>query len=358
MSNKSVCGTGNSILHSKQFGRRNDGLAYHPNVLHLLECPGSGGIEKMAITLAEAQGPSLSGFLFFRRGQAILQFKRVTDKCFVIEDMVSAHASQVKALNELLRKSDLIHLHTMYLSCTEARFLDLCRRPAVITVHANVIAPLTRHPIVCLSEMIASKQINRHCDVIENGVNCSRFYPEARKNDKVILIRVCRAERSAREFWDVVRPVLLKHPETELWILGEKGADRPQVRFFGFVEETAPIMRKADIFVYCPSPPGGAHDLCVIEAMATGLAIVTTAVPGAGQSIRDGVDGLVREGSDIQGLRVALEQLISSYNLRQRLGLEARKTALSRFSHWRMAVQYRDVYVKALGGGPIVDERV
>lgn len=321
-----------------------------PNVIHILEWPGNGGIERMVETLSRSQGAASKGFLFFREGPGLNRFLGLNKNCLIVERVFSSHGAALDVILSFLDRAELMHLHTMYLSPPEAHFLDNCGKPAVVTLHANSVLPDTKHHIVCLSKQIAVKQRQRlQCEVIENGVDCSIFYPGSIRNDgRVILIRVCRPERSAPEFWDVVIPVLRKYPNTELWIVGESGREERQVRYFGFVEEVAPLLREADIFLFFPVHPGGAHDLCILEAMAAGLAVLTVDSVGTAESVRHGHDGIVGQLPDTLGLRDALEELVSNRALRARLSWEARKTALSCFSHSRMRARYQNIYLKAL----------
>lgn len=76
------------------------------------------------------------------------------------------------------------------------------------------------------------------------------------------------------------------------------------------------------------------YNLSVLEAMATGMPIVTT--PNNSSPIVDGVNGFVSE--DIERLRAHIQELLSDLDLAQRLGRQARETACDRF-HIRKFLQ-------------------
>ena len=96
------------------------------------------------------------------------------------------------------------------------------------------------------------------------------------------------------------------------------------------------IYNGAQIFVQ-PSLYEG-HPKTLIEAMACGLPVVGSRVPGIADLVRDGVNGMLCE-PDAGGIRAALETLLADSPLRDRLGAEARRLAVDQFSLDRIAEQ-------------------
>jgi glycosyltransferase involved in cell wall biosynthesis len=91
----------------------------------------------------------------------------------------------------------------------------------------------------------------------------------------------------------------------------------------GFVKDTERHYLEAGIFVLASEYEGMSNAL--LEAMAFGLpCIVSDALPGALEHIRDGETGLVFEGGNVQNLAEKLHMLMSSATLRVRLGDAAR----------------------------------
>jgi glycosyltransferase involved in cell wall biosynthesis len=64
--------------------------------------------------------------------------------------------------------------------------------------------------------------------------------------------------------------------------------------------------------------------LSIIEAMASGLAVVATPVGAVEDIIHDGETGLLVQPGDVEGLSAALGRLVSDPSLRERLGAAAR----------------------------------
>jgi UDP-glucose:(heptosyl)LPS alpha-1,3-glucosyltransferase len=95
-----------------------------------------------------------------------------------------------------------------------------------------------------------------------------------------------------------------------------------RVRFVGAQEDTTPYYGAADAFVlptlYDPFPN------VVLEAMASGLPVVTSRKCGAVDLIRDGENGYICDALDVEGLTWRMRELLD-YTVRERLGYASRK---------------------------------
>jgi glycosyltransferase involved in cell wall biosynthesis len=69
-----------------------------------------------------------------------------------------------------------------------------------------------------------------------------------------------------------------------------------------------------------------------LEAMACGLPVVTTDVPGCRETVHEGENGLLVPPRDATALAAALQRLIEDPALRQRLGRRGRERAVQEFS--------------------------
>jgi glycosyltransferase involved in cell wall biosynthesis len=117
------------------------------------------------------------------------------------------------------------------------------------------------------------------------------------------------------------------------WVAGERG-DVPDV------------MRGLDAFVL-PSRAEGISNT-ILEAMATALPIVATAVGGNGELLDDGVTGTLVAAGDVDALaRAMLDDWINPVRARQR-GAAARQMAVRRFSLDAMVAAYGDLYERLL----------
>jgi glycosyltransferase involved in cell wall biosynthesis len=101
------------------------------------------------------------------------------------------------------------------------------------------------------------------------------------------------------------------------------GSELP-VRLLGSLspEGVASALRSAQLFVL-PSHWEG-QPIAILEAMATGLPVVVTAVGANPDVVRDGIDGRVVPSHDPEALADALEQLVRDADERVRTGANAR----------------------------------
>jgi hypothetical protein len=95
------------------------------------------------------------------------------------------------------------------------------------------------------------------------------------------------------------------------------------------------------------------YNLALLEAMATGMPVVSTAAPGS--PVRDGDNGFV--GADARALHDGARALLSDRGLAERMGARARETVLDEFSvnafvsGWRSSIdRARDAFRAARGG--------
>ncbi|TET51155.1 MAG: glycosyltransferase, partial [Anaerolineales bacterium] len=124
-----------------------------------------------------------------------------------------------------------------------------------------------------------------------------------------------------------------------------------RVRFLGQVEDAAlpELYRRAHVFVLPADARAEAFGQVLLEAMASGLACVTTDV-GTGTSwvVEDGVTGLVVPPSDAERLTEALRQLMNDSERRLAMGRAGRVRVEERFTLARMVQGVQDAYEKAL----------
>ncbi|GAB6111204.1 hypothetical protein JCM14713_09620 [Desulfomicrobium salsuginis] len=82
----------------------------------------------------------------------------------------------------------------------------------------------------------------------------------------------------------------------------------------------------------------------LLEGLAAGRPLVATDVPGCREAVQDGVNGFLVPAKDARSLADALEKLILSRELRQRMGEASRNLALSEFSSQRIEAETLAVY--------------
>jgi glycosyltransferase involved in cell wall biosynthesis len=122
-------------------------------------------------------------------------------------------------------------------------------------------------------------------------------------------------------------------------------ADRVHLRSAGGDAGIAAAMRAASIFVL-PSLFEGTP-LTLIEAMWSGLPVVTTATAGMKDVVSDQCSGLLVPPGDAAALAAALGRLIGDAALRRRLGVEAHAVAHREYTWERAAATFATAYESA-----------
>lgn len=123
-----------------------------------------------------------------------------------------------------------------------------------------------------------------------------------------------------------------------------------RVHFPGpILRDTLPdLFRAADAFVLpaVHDPQGNVDGLpnVVLEAMASALPVVATAVSGIPLAVRDGVEGVLVPEGDGRVLRETLVALLGDPDRRRRLGEAARHRAVSELGWDAVADRYRAAY--------------
>ena len=120
------------------------------------------------------------------------------------------------------------------------------------------------------------------------------------------------------------------------------------VRFTGFVspEKVPQLYAVADVFV-CPSSWSEPFGRVNIEAMATGLPVVSTNRGGIPEVVRHGKTGYLVRKSNSKTMAKYVNRLLNNRKLNKRMGLRGRKLVLKKFTWKRVANQIHSIYNKA-----------
>lgn len=118
-------------------------------------------------------------------------------------------------------------------------------------------------------------------------------------------------------------------------------ADR--VAFTGFVAEPATAMRALDVVVHATTVPEP-FGLVIVEGMACGCAVITSATGGAAEIVQPDVDALTHQPGDVNGLAASIERLAMDPFLRARLGAAGRRTVERYFNRARLGREISPIY--------------
>jgi glycosyltransferase involved in cell wall biosynthesis len=179
-------------------------------------------------------------------------------------------------------------------------------------------------------------------------------------DDDKILISLGRLakEKNWQTLMTAVAPVIQKHPNVRLVILGE-GEEREgleklakklgvaeRINLVGTVpfDEVPNYLKAADLF--CFASITETQGLVTLEAMAAGLPIVAVAATGTSDAIRDGEQGLLTP-NDSEALTKALLRMLEDEALHCKLAEAAGRKA-NEFDLERQAKRLVEVYEQAV----------
>jgi len=217
--------------------------------------------------------------------------------------------------------------------------------------------------IIAVSEKVAEELVSigvprQKIRVIVNGVDLQEFTPGVTSRsllglpENVNLALFAGDIRISRKNLDTVLHALVKVPELHLAVVGGT-QDSPypamakalniseRVHFLGYRHDMPQIQRASDLFVF-PSryEPFG---LVVIEAMASGLPVITATTTGAADLLNPDSGIVLEDCDDVEALARALQLLDSDRSLRQQMGKVAR-TIAEQHSWSTMAQTYLNIF--------------
>jgi glycosyltransferase involved in cell wall biosynthesis len=166
-----------------------------------------------------------------------------------------------------------------------------------------------------------------------NGVDTKLFHPAKKKLKRKILqlVFIGRLEEQKNLVNLIEAAKLLKIPHTltfygsgslstQLTNLSKKLAVSLKIKAPVDYTKVANILRNCDVFVLPSSCEGSSKIL--LEAIASGCAIVASNIPQIAEIITDGKNGVLSD-QDPESLKRAINKL-SSYFIREKIGTEAR----------------------------------
>ena len=199
---------------------------------------------------------------------------------------------------------------------------------------------------------------------IPTGIDLGRFHPGDRAQARrelgldaeaplVGIVATLRSWKGHRFLLDALAS--LERPALRLAIVGD-GPQREalgaqvdrlgigeRVLFAGNRDDVAPWMRAFDVFCL-PSYANEGVPQSLMQAMACGLPVITTAVGSIPEIVTDGINGVVVPVQDTQALARALAALLDDPARRAALGARALADARERFGEERMVERMIDVF--------------
>ncbi len=369
-----------------------------PLVLHVIHNLSIGGLENGLVNLINTMPVSryrhaiacIEGYSDFRD-----RIKRPDVEVIALRRAQVGHWRMRRDIFRLCRRLRPAILHSRNMSALDAlppaRLAGIAR-----TVHGEhgwdvdnidgkhwkpillrrIHAPMINHYITVSEHLkrylaervgIAAGRISHVC----NGVDTDRFAPDSsgssewlpadfRGENKILIGSVGRIQ-AVKDHATLLRAfsVLIEaRPElrarlrliivgdgpllTELRALAELLKIADHVWFPGALDNIPDVLRALDVFVL-PSLNEGISNT-ILEAMAAGVPVLTTAVGGSVELVDEGVSGRFFSPGDVPALSQMLDAYADNATMRRAHGEAARRIAVDRFSLTAMVSGYESVY--------------
>jgi glycosyltransferase involved in cell wall biosynthesis len=202
-----------------------------------------------------------------------------------------------------------------------------------------------------LGEFVARKLVAREKAVLIAGSGIDVAYyemspPPCQPVTFLLMARLLR-DKGVLEYADAARALAGKNGARFVLLgpreRGRRGLDdaelarcvRSGIEYRGEVEDVRPFLRESSVYVL-PSYYREGQPRSILEALATGRAVVTTDSPGCRETVRPGVNGFLVSPRDSSGLVAALSRFIDDPTLIPRMGAESRKLAESAYDVHRV----------------------
>lgn len=281
---------------------------------------------------------------------------------------VAVNPAVVRRVTRALRDFDphVVHVHEPLAPFVSLAAAGFGPHPVIGTFHAwsatdrilRLVAPMARRIAWRLDDRLAVSPSAQAFaadalglplaafHVLPNGVDAARFAVAAplehlHDRSRPLLLFVGRLEKR-KGVETLVRAFLrlrAARPDVRLCVVGEgperercqqliPPSVRPDALFVGAVSniDLPRYHASADIFVSVATG-GESFGIVLLEAMAAGLPVVASDIPGYRTVVRDGVQGRLVPPGQAGALAEALEALLANRKLRAAMGSEGVRTA-------------------------------
>jgi glycosyltransferase involved in cell wall biosynthesis len=279
---------------------------------------------------------------------------------------------------------DIIHTHTRVSQVLGCLLSHFCRKAHISTCHGFFKDKFSRRIFPCWGDKViaVSEPVKEHLigdlgvradkiRLIHSGINSERFKENNKglreilkqslglKDGPVIGILARLSDVKGHSYLIRAMPLILdKFPKAQLFIIGEGKIKQDLVNlarnlkvdkntlFIPNVEDSPKILSLMDIFVM-PSLEEGLG-LGLMEAMASGLAVIGSDVGGIKSLIKHEFNGLLVPPADPAAIASAIIELLGNPLKAKNLAKNASIFVANNFSEEKMILQTEKLYFECL----------
>ena len=278
---------------------------------------------------------------------------------------------------------DVVHVHEPFTPSTSMLAALAATTPVVATFHswldrsrlmelsASVLRQVDRRIDAAVAVSEAAASFARHVrrgsiEIVPNGVDVARFAQPVEPPEglppgrKILWVSRLDPQKGFGVMVDAFARLARDLDDVSLLVAGD-GRDRVALRSLprharnrvvplGTVphDELPRYHAAADVFC-SPAVGQESFGLTLVEAMAAGVPVVATDIPGYREVVRDGVDGLLVRPNDPEALAGAIRRVLSEPDLASRL-VSAGRSRAETFSWDAVLPRLEAVYDRVLAG--------
>ena len=282
--------------------------------------------------------------------------------------------AQIRLIKALWTEEfDLLHLHEPLAPGVGITTVLMQAAPMIGTFHAAgrsaayrwanraCRAVRSRLDIACAvsadAEALAVRWLGGSYERVFNGVDVGRFaeaVPTVAERPTVFFLARHEERKGLRVLLAAVQGL---GPDVRVWVGGDGPespalrkafADDTRIEWHGRISDDEKRARLAGASVFCaPSLRGESFGIVLLEAMAAGTPIVASDLTGYAKVARNGVDALLVEPGDGDGLREALRATLNPHTaVDERVA--AGRERVQEFSMSALADLYEEKYLRLL----------
>jgi glycosyltransferase involved in cell wall biosynthesis len=211
----------------------------------------------------------------------------------------------------------------------------------------GLICHLASHVLAVSDEdkRLLSQLSDTPVTVVKNGINVTDYLAvepdQSLGGNAVVFTGTMDYRPNVDAAWWFANEILPHVNDAHFYIVGKSPhprldglRDHPQITLTGYVEDTQPYFRGASVYV-APLRMGSGTRFKLMQAMASGIPIVSTKLGAMGLNVTDGDQMLLAD--DAIAFSDAINRLLSDHGLREQLSQRGREYVKQHFD-WSVIV--------------------
>jgi phosphatidylinositol alpha-mannosyltransferase len=281
-------------------------------------------------------------------------------------------------------RPDVVHVHEPFTPSTGMWATLTADAPVVATFHSGVErsrlydlgAPVlhrvarrvsVRIAVSRVAQRAAGERVGGGFEIVPNGIDVERFRAaepaDLGPGTKLLFVGRLDERKGFRTAVAAFASLAAERPDLRLIVVGDgpqrdavaalAPAIRRLVTMLGAIAnvDLPPFAAACDL--YLGTAVGGeSFGVVLVEAMAAGLPIVASDIPGYDEVLRDGVEGTMVPARDPLAVARAAANILDDPALAARMSVAARERAAA-FDWSVVAARIEELYARAIARGPL-----